>query len=249
MRIRFNQFSEFEGRFDKFPNFIQGVIAANRAKSVYEIGAGANPALRREFVEEHHIEYTALDVEASEMAKAAYQPNVVVCDICKPNDLPAEAADLVFSRMVCEHFSDSVAAHRNIWHLLKPGGIAVHCFATLYTLPFLLNRLIPERLSRLVLHLFVPTRKNYEHDKFVARYKLCRGPLPSQISKLEALGFEVCEYTGTFGHRYYGDRLKLLHWLEQHKTRLLLKSPHPLFTAYATVVLRKPMPAAADTAR
>jgi SAM-dependent methyltransferase len=149
--------------------------------------------------------------------------------------------------MSFEHFSDSVGAHRNIWRMLKPGGVAVHCFPTLYTLPFVVNRFIPERLSRFVLHLFTPRSDYYQHDKFPARYDLCRGPGPSQIKKLEALGFEVLEYRGYFGHRYYlNGKLKFLHWMEERKTRMLLYSPKPLFTSFATVILRKRTSAAAE---
>jgi SAM-dependent methyltransferase len=244
MLISFHDVSEFQGRYDKFPKFIQGVIESSQARSVCEIGAGAHPALTKEFVEHHHIDYTALDAEASELSKASYQPKLVVWDICKAGELPANSFDLVFSRMSFEHFSDSAGAHRNIWKMLKPGGVAVHCFPTLYTLPFVVNWLIPERLSRFLLQLVTPRTDYYHHDKFPARYDLCRGPRPSQIKKLEALGFEVLEYRGYFGHRYYlNGKLKFLHRVEERKTRMLLKSPNPLFTSFATVVLQKRVPA------
>jgi SAM-dependent methyltransferase len=244
MEITFHDVLEFQGRAEKFPTFIQGVIESSQAKSVWEIGAGANPALTEEFVAAHGIDYTALDLEASELDKAHYQPRLVARDICKADDLPPDTADLVFSRMAFEHFSDGAAAHRNVWRLLKPGGIAVHCFPTMYTLPFIVNRVISEKSSRKLLDLYLP-RDYYHHDKFPARYQLCRGPMRSQIRKLEALGFEICEYKGFFGHRYYlNGGLKLLHWIEEHKTKALLNSPNPLFTAYATVILRKRVPAA-----
>lgn len=242
MRISFHHFLDYQGRLDKFPAFIESVIEARHPKTVWEVGAGANPALTQPFVERHGIEYTALDAEASEMDKAAYKPTLVARDICTAEDLPENVADLIFSRMACEHFCDGVAAHRNICRILKPGGIAVHCFPTMYTLPFLVNRVVAESFSRFLLNAFLP-RDYYHHDKFPARYQLCRGPFPAQLKKLEDLGFEVCEYQGFFGHRYYyNGGLKLLHWMEERKTQMLLKSPNPYLTAYATVVLRKRAP-------
>jgi SAM-dependent methyltransferase len=237
--ISFHHFVDYEGRLDKFPAFIESVIEARHPVTVWEIGAGANPALSREFVERYGIDYTALDAEASELDKATYKAKLVARDICKADDLPENVADLVFSRMACEHFSDGVAAHRNVCRILKPGGVAVHCFPTMYTLPFLVNRAVSESCSRFLLNLFLP-RDYYHHDKFPARYHLCRGPIPSQLKKLGQLGFEICEYRGFFGHRYYlNGHLKPLHWLEELKTRILLKSPNPYLTAYATVILRK----------
>ena len=244
MSVSFHHVLEYQGRLDKFPAFIESVIEARHPTTVWEIGAGANPALTREFVETHGIDYTALDSEASEMDKASYKPKLVARDICNAGDLPENVADLVFSRMACEHFCDGVAAHRNVCRILKPGGFAVHCFPTMYALPFMLNRLVSERFSRFLLNFFLP-RDYYRHDKFPARYQLCRGPIPSQLKTLENLGFEICEYRGFFGHRYYlNGHLKPLHWLEERKTRMLLKSPNPYLTAYATVILRKRAPEA-----
>src|SRR5258708_14018648 len=103
MQISFHDVSEFQGRYDKFPKFIQGVIESRQARSVCEIGAGANPALTKEFVEEHRIDYTALDAEASEMSKASYKPKLVVCDICRADNVPAATFSLAFNRMSFDH--------------------------------------------------------------------------------------------------------------------------------------------------
>src|ERR1700721_1406514 len=55
-----------------------------------------------------------------------------------------ESYDLVFSKMLCEHLPDARTFHANCLRLLRPGARAVHFFPTLYTLPFVANRLIPE---------------------------------------------------------------------------------------------------------
>jgi 2-polyprenyl-3-methyl-5-hydroxy-6-metoxy-1,4-benzoquinol methylase len=39
--------------------------------------------------------------------------------------------DCVFSRIVGEHVRNGEQYHKNIFRILQPGGIAVHCFAAL----------------------------------------------------------------------------------------------------------------------
>jgi SAM-dependent methyltransferase len=240
MQIDFHHFQEFQGRAERFPAFIEDFIKTARVKSVWEIGAGANPALSRQFVESHGIDYTVSDVAATELEKAAYRPRMVVVDMSRSADLPCECVDLVFSRMSLEHVPDVAMAHRNIWRMLKPGGLSVHCFPTMFALPFLINRVVSERFSRFLLDSLVPRGDYYMHDKFPAKYDLCRGPMTSQIRRMENLGFEIVQYSGFYGHNYYRNAgLKLLHWLEEEKAKQLLRWRNPLFTAYATVVLKK----------
>jgi 2-polyprenyl-3-methyl-5-hydroxy-6-metoxy-1,4-benzoquinol methylase len=75
----------------------------------------------------------------------------------------------VFSKMLCEHLPDARTFHENCLRLLKPGGRAVHFFPTLYTLPFVANRLIPEEFARAVLRRIQPGRiDDPKHEKFPA---------------------------------------------------------------------------------
>lgn len=146
---------------------------------------------------------------------------------------------MVFSRMVFEHIPDARRAHANILAMLRPGGLAVHCFSTLYCLPFLVNRLVPDRVSDVLLDIFAK-RDRYHHEKFPARYDWCRGPTRRQIVRFQGLGYDVVEYRGYFGHGYYLRKLRPLHTLERAKARLLARHPLPLWTSYATIILAKP---------
>jgi hypothetical protein len=58
------------------------------------------------------------------------------------------------------------------------------------------------------------------------------------ISRFEALGYEVLEYKGYFGHGYYS-RVPLLHRLEHLKARILLANPIPELCGYGMVIVRK----------
>ncbi len=237
MLVTFNDLSLFDG-WDRFPKFIEGIIRSQRATHVCEVGAGANPALSEKFVGAQGLDYTLLDSDAGEIRKTALRAKKIIKDICRPTAVPREAFDIVFSRMMFEHCRDSAMAHATIWRMLRPGGLAVHCFATLYSLPMLVNRFCPGRLTDFLLDHLHP-RDRHRHEKFSAWYDMCRGPIRSQIAALEKLGYEICEYHGYFGHYYYRDKLKLLDIMNVLATRCLVRFPVAHLTTYATVILRR----------
>lgn len=208
---------------------------------VLEAGSGANPTLPFAEIEGRKLRYITSDREADELEKAPDGYETRRLDLERgplPEDLIG-ACELIFSRMVNEHVRDGAAYHKNLYRLLAPRGLAVHCFSTLYALPFLANRLAPGTVADLLLDFFNP-RDRHQQDKFRAYYSWSRGPTPAMLKRFRALGYEVLAYDGYFGHPYYQRRLGLLDWLERMKSRALLARPIPLLTAYATIILRKP---------
>jgi hypothetical protein len=203
------------------------------------VGSGANPTLSADLVSSLNIRYTANDVSTEELGKADGVYDRWVCDLSR-DSIPERMRgrfDLVFSRMVNEHISDGHAYHANIHALLKPNGLAAHCFSTLYALPFAANRILPDALGGLLWQVFAP-RPTYKTRKFRAYYDWSRGPSREALSRFEKLGYEVVEYRGYFGHSYYA-RVPLLHWLECLKTRILLAKPIPALCSYGMMIARK----------
>lgn len=238
-RIRYDTVANFDG-WHGAPAAIEAVIDRFDSRDVLEIGSGAHPTLSVDRVRALSLRYTTNDVSQEELDKAdpAY---VHLCHDLSGAEPPAQlrgAFDLVFSRMVNEHVKDGERYYRNIATILRPGGITAHWFSTLYALPFLTNRLIPESLSDRVLDIFAP-RDRSGHGKFKAYYSWGRGPTRRMVARLESLGFAVLEYTGYFGHTYYRRRLPVLDFLEGKKALWLAKHPRPLLTSYARVLLRK----------
>jgi len=136
--------------------------------------------------------------------------------------------------MVNEHVSDGKRYHKNILQLLAPAGVAVHCFSTLYALPFMVNALLSGAASERLLD-FATGRRH--HSKFPAHYSWSRGPTARMLKRFEDIGYDVIAYRGYFGHWYYS-RLKPLHHMEFWKTRALVAVPNPLLCSYAVVMLR-----------
>lgn len=239
MNIKYRHTSEFPG-WDKAPEMLLQLIKIYNPKKVLEIGSGANPTLNPKIVSDLEIKYTTNDLSGEELLKASSVYSTWEADLCTPNiaKTHSEKYQLIFSRMVNEHIKDGKTYYKNLYDLLEPGGVTAHCFSTLYALPFLVNRILPENLTDRLLNFFNP-RDRYKHEKFPAYYSWSRGPSVKSIKKFEALGFEVVEYIGFFGHGYYRKKAPFLDNLEQKKAHWLVKNPIPQLTSYAYVILKK----------
>jgi SAM-dependent methyltransferase len=217
---------------------LRRLIEEHRARAVCEIGGGANPALPLSFARERGIDYTILDISPAELDKAPPGYRKVPADICSTELQLTEQFDFVFSKMLAEHVRSGRAFHRNVLHLLVPGGLAFHFFPTLYAPVFVVNRLLPENVSSAALRAFAP-REQTRHGKFPARYSWCRGPTARQRARLEGLGYEIVSYRGFFGHDYYR-AIPMLRWLSRRATAYLCRHPWAQMTSFAFVLLRKP---------
>lgn len=237
MIIKYDTVDNFIG-WELCESFVLSIIINNNIKSVLEIGAGANPTLKPELVKKYSLSYTISDVDNRELNKAADVYSKLVIDFSEKNILLPSNYDLIFSRMVGEHITDGKEFHTNIYNNLNSGGTAFHCFSTLYAFPFVINRIIPDSVSDMLLSIISP-RDKYQHGKFPAHYKWCRGPSKKMIDNFQSIGYHITEYTGYFGHNYY-KKFSWLNKLEQLKTNVLLKQPSAFFTSYAHIILQKP---------
>ncbi|MDT3695520.1 MAG: hypothetical protein ROY99_03945 [Ignavibacterium sp.] len=237
MEISYYFVKDFIG-WSKTDPFVQQLILKNNIKSILEIGAGANPTINPDFIRQNNLDYTISDVDDLELSKADGIYSKLVMDLSKKNIVLTKKFDLIFSRMVGEHISDAQTFHKNIYNLLNVGGLSFHCFSTLYTLPFMINRILPERLSDFILNIVAP-RDDNKHGKFKAYYDWCRGPSNKMINRFEKIGYEIIEYAGYFGHNYY-NKIPILYKIEEVKSKMLLKFPVPLLTSYAHFILKKP---------
>lgn len=213
-------------------------------RRVLEIGGGANPALSIEFIEKHRLEYTILDISAAELAKAPDGYLKLRADITDENLLIPEVYDFVFSKMLAEHVSSGVIFHKNVMRLLCNSGVAFHYFPTLYALPCVINRLLPESLGEKFLQLFQGSRQaDGRTAKFKAYYSWCRGPLKHQIKRFEVLGYVVEEYIGFFGWEGYFKKFRILEnihcWVNRKLSHWMVRHPIPLLTSCAYLILRK----------
>src|SRR5260370_20784125 len=113
--------------WDGYRDWLVSLIRTTRPKRILEVGGGANPALSLEEVPALGVsEYTFLDVSERELAKTPSRYSRICADICS-DDLPVTSNyDLVISRMLAEHVRYPRKFHKNIYHLLVPGGRAFY---------------------------------------------------------------------------------------------------------------------------
>ena len=104
------------------------------------------------------------------LAKACFN---IAGDLSETDARPGRF-DLIFSRMVFEHVDGVERAWNNIHTMLKPGGLALAFFPMIYAPMFMVNRMIPGKLSRAIFHALYPARPDGGSDpKFAAHYDHC----------------------------------------------------------------------------
>ena len=223
-----------------FEDLVLNVARRNGVTSVAELGGGANPFVGDAEKWQFAHRRVVIDISRSELDKAQSDVEKRVADLCLPVEDGLGSYDLVFSKFLCEHLPDPKVFHENCFRLLRPGGLSVHYFPTLGTLPFVLNKLIPETLSRSIVDKVQPGRlQQGNYDKFPAYYRWTTGPTRRAKERFTRVGFDIEEWHASFGHYYYRI-VKPLHALEAVKTKFLLKHPVPALTSFAVLVLRKP---------
>lgn len=240
-RIRFGYQDDAYSSYDAT---LRQLVEDNGCHSICEVGGGANPALPLEYVTARRLRYSLLDIAPGELVKAPPGYDKIVADIGGETVPPGGPFDLVFSKMLAEHVPDPRRFHLNVYGLLRPGGLAFHFFPTLYALPLVANRFLPERVSTVAQQIFSP-RDRVKQGKFPAYYRWCRGPNAALIRRFEQLGYDVEEYAGFFGHGYY-DKIPVIRALHRVATRFLVQHPVHWFTSVAFLILRRPTVARAS---
>lgn len=238
--IEFAHAIEFPG-WDLAPEYLAHVLATNDVNDVLEVGSGAEPTVAASDLPSLDLQsYVTNDIDAAELEKAPQGFDTLHADLtASPNPLAPNSFDLIFSRMVNEHVKDGEQYHRNLYDALRPGGLAVHCYATLYALPMLVNKVTPHWLSERLVNFFHP-RLKANQGVFPAHYSWSRGPTDKMVADLGSIGYDIERFTGYFGHYYYAAKLGPLHTAEMLKTQALVKRPNAHLCAYGVLELRKP---------
>ncbi|CAN5500299.1 hypothetical protein BH10PSE7_BH10PSE7_45100 [soil metagenome] len=228
--------------WDNYPVTIRALSRAFGLRNWCEIGGGRDPAFLRSEIEQLGVHYTINDISQDELDLAPAFYAKARFDIAGPPHAMqsrAGAFDLMFSRMVFEHVHDVAAAWRNVHTLLKPGGVALAFFPTLYAPPFLMNHLMPEALSRAILHAFFAKRRDDgSHPKFPAVYDWCFGSETKLKPMLENAGFGDHMVLPFWGTNYFKP-IPGLHQIDNGFSRLSRAADMRSLTSHAYVLVRK----------
>jgi len=207
-----------------------------------EIGGGrdpgflpTNPALRGLSLTVNDIDQHELDCAPLGLAKVCFN---IAGDLSKTDARPG-SFDLMFSRMVFEHVDGVERAWNNIHTLLKPGGVALAFFPTLYAPVFVVNCMIPEKLSRAIVHALYPARRDGGSDpKFPALYDHCVSSERALRPMLEKAGFSDIHVQPFWGHGYF-KRMPVIREVDDLFNWLAARIDWRLMSTHAFVLVRK----------
>lgn len=192
----------FPAAFSSFGERLRALVDRYPEARVLELGGGRAPSFTPASIAAGIASYTVNDISEAELALLPSGYDTACFDVTGDVSAFAGKYDVVFSRTLAEHVRDGRAMHRNGLALLRPGGVAFHMMPTLYSSPFVLNRLLPEALSRRILHAMFPRRRSSE-PKFPAHYSWCVGNRERMARMLGTLGYRDVHIRTFYGHDYY----------------------------------------------
>lgn len=219
--------------FHQLSKTIEAIIAETKPSTVLELGAGRSPL----FLDRaRSFKLVANDVAQAELDQLPANVEKALFDISSPEQIPNHlrgSVDLVFSRSVFEHVRSIDDAMRTTHALLKPNGVAFHFFPTLYSSPFLLNKLIPFSVSERLVN--VLSRPNYK--RFPARYAQATAT-QARLDRWKKIGFREVAAARFYGHHYY-KRIPVLRQLEDALTNAAAQQRWDWYTSFAYIMLVK----------
>jgi len=116
----------------------------------------------------------AIDISDEELRQNRMLDHKVVADAAS-RGFPFRdgSADFVVSRSVVEHLRDNAAFFANCARVLRPGGVMLHAFPGRFAPFALMNRALPNRLSRHLVGYLHPEWLEEDNYGFLAFYDRC----------------------------------------------------------------------------
>lgn len=167
--------------------------------TIYDIGGGKLPNIRREQKEQYNLKLIGVDIDQAELDKApeGIYDEKIATDITQYQG--RGDGDLIICRALMEHVENIEDSFQNMQSILKQGGhilIFVPCKNALFAR---LNMILPDNFKRKLLQFLFPVRS--QKLGFTAYYDRCT---PDQMSKvLSNLGYEVVIAKPFFNSHYF----------------------------------------------
>lgn len=215
-----------------YDDTLRSLVGRYPQADILELGGGRRPSFHLSEMPSNLKSYTVNDVSEAELSLVPYGYDKACFDVAGDASAFEGRYDVVFSRFLAEHVKDGRAMHRNVHKVLKPGGVAFHLIPTLYALPFVMNRLLPERIGQKVLDVFSPRREI--SPKFPAYYSQCYGDTRGMRRLFQDIGYERVEIRNFYGHFYY-ETMPGLRELEKWFSKLAARREWSAVSSYAYI--------------
>lgn len=124
-------------------------------RTVLDVGAGKKwhftPSLKGQ-----SMNLIGFDIENAEMAENALLDQKICGDACTSLGVPDQSVDLIMGRAVVEHLHDTASFLKSANRALREDGRLIVTFPSRYAPFAILNRILPQRVSRWLLTNLVP---------------------------------------------------------------------------------------------
>jgi SAM-dependent methyltransferase len=204
-----------------------------------EVGAGRDPLFATAAeARASSLEVTLNDIDSEELARAPDDFAKLRFDIASAiaaNESPRDYFDLVISKMVLEHITNAERAWSNVFEMLRRDGMAAAFIPTLFSPPFLLNRILPEQITSRLVQLAFGDRSA---PKFPARYEWCYADQRRIEPLLKRVGFRDVLVLPFWTHGYFKG-FPLLRGVDTWLQRYARDRDWRGLASYAYVIARK----------
>ncbi|HEY3266709.1 MAG TPA: class I SAM-dependent methyltransferase [Armatimonadota bacterium] len=186
---------------DLYERTVADHINANPGLKVVDVGGGKACPFKRRLSPNANAYIIAVDVSADELEHNRDVDEKRVADITRGLPFGPREVDLIVSRSVLEHLTDTEAFVRASYEALKPGGHCIHVLPSRYAPFAIANRLMPNAIARRLLDYLEPFNQGI--CGFPAHYNRC---YPSAMAAAFAgAGFEVSGVTVNYYQSKYYD--------------------------------------------
>jgi SAM-dependent methyltransferase len=162
---------------------------------VVDVGSGHYCPFARHRRSDRRTTLIAIDILESQLLNNEVADIRVAADVCQGMPLNDASVDVIVTRSVLEHLADNETFVRECSRVLRPNGQCIHVMPARYSPFAILNRILPEKVSKALLFYFFPEWK--AECGFYAYYRNCYYPRISEI--LAENGFVIKQIT----FRYY----------------------------------------------
>lgn len=211
---------------------LKAIVGTYAHPDILELGAGRWPSFRLDEMPDCVRSYTVNDISEDELALLPEGYDKACFDVSGDASNFRDTYDVVFSRFLAEHVPDGPAMHRNVYEVLRPGGTAFHLIPTLYAIPFVINKYLPESLTQKILKAFSPRRSI--SPKFPAPYSACYGNPKKMEEMLKGIGYKKVDFQNFYGHFYY-EKIPLLKQVHEKFSEIAADNDWYLLGTYAYI--------------
>lgn len=205
---------------------------------VVDIGAGKAWHFPKHYKAWYNIHLTGVDIDGEEMVGNDLLDEKIVADVVRGIPVEPNSADLIMVRSGVEHFSDNQRFLDNAFAALRPGGFLFAFFPNRYAPFAIINRLLPQRLSKRVLQQTALESADelgfkvyYDRTNYTAFRKI-----------YDRTGFKAVYHMPSFYSCFYFRFFLPLFFLSYFFDTLRFMIGSPRLAAYHIWVLQKPGP-------